>query len=132
MHGLDSNVLLRFVLADHPGQHELARRFLGQECTRDNPGYVSVIVLCEMVWVLAAQEKRSRDDIHAVLEWLTQSPEIKVEHAATVIQVLPIYRDTRSDFADLVIAALNKAAGCEDTVTFDRVAARQGRFTLLR
>jgi predicted nucleic-acid-binding protein len=57
MHGLDSNVLLRFVLEDEPAQYELARRFFGR-CTRENPAYVNLMVLCEFVWVLTTGARR--------------------------------------------------------------------------
>ena len=131
MRGLDSNILLRFVLADDSRQHDIARRFLAER-SRDNPAYVSVIVLCEVVWVLSAGERRSRMDIADVLQWLLDSPEIVVENEDIVLLALQVYRDTAADFADLLIAMCNAAAGCSETVTFDRDAAKTGHLLLLR
>jgi predicted nucleic-acid-binding protein len=44
---------------------------------------------------------------------------------------LNLYRNTRADFADCLIAASAKAAGCSRTVTFDRIAARDAGMELI-
>ena len=65
MTGTDTNVLVRYITRDHPEQHAAAKRHLESDCTQQTPGYVNVIVLCELAWVLttaydASQEKLVR------------------------------------------------------------------------
>ena len=49
---LDTNVLVRHVVQDDPGQSRKATQMITKQCTRDAPGFINRIVLCELVWVL--------------------------------------------------------------------------------
>lgn len=53
MTGLDTNVLVRYIVQDDAKQARLATRHLESQCTPDSPGRINVIVLCELAWVLA-------------------------------------------------------------------------------
>ena len=130
MHGLDSNVLLRFLLQDDPKQFEAARRLLAK-CTREEPAYVNVIVLCELVWVLAAGAKRSRGEIAEMIRLLLETPEIRFEREDIVRAAIPPYEGGNADLADILIGLLNRTAGCASTHTFDREASRTGGLRLL-
>jgi predicted nucleic-acid-binding protein len=65
------------------------------------------------------------------LDKLLSSREIVVEQSEIVRESLNLYRNTRADFADCLIAASAKAAGCSRTVTFDRIAARDAGMELV-
>ncbi len=53
MHGLDTNVLVRFFAADDKAQYRRARRLLEKDCSEKTPGWISVVVLVETIWVLS-------------------------------------------------------------------------------
>ena len=53
MRGLDTNVLVRYLTADDAKQTALAEKLLEQASERDQPLFIPVLVLCELVWVLA-------------------------------------------------------------------------------
>ena len=52
MIGLDTNVLARYIMQDDPAQSEAASELIESRCSADEPGLVSSVVLCELVWVL--------------------------------------------------------------------------------
>jgi predicted nucleic-acid-binding protein len=56
---------------------------------------------------------------------------IVVEQHSIVSAAVQQYRSTRADFADCLIAASARAAGCNKTVTFDRIAARDTDMELI-
>jgi predicted nucleic-acid-binding protein len=123
MRGLDSNVLLRLLLADEPRQYEIARDLLSR--------FVSWIVLCEVVWVLSRAERFSRETIAGVIEGLLDAPEIRVEKEDLVALAVNVYTKSGADLADVLIGLSAAAAGCSETVTFDREAAATGYLTLI-
>jgi predicted nucleic-acid-binding protein len=51
--GIDTNVLLRYVAQDEPAQAAVVRRFVERQLSPDRPGFVSLITLAEVLWVLA-------------------------------------------------------------------------------
>ncbi len=51
MIGLDTNVLVRHLVQDDPGQSRKATQVMAKQCTRDDPGFINRIVLCELVWI---------------------------------------------------------------------------------
>jgi predicted nucleic-acid-binding protein len=121
--GLDTNILVRFFAKDDPLQTPKARAVLRSLTTAD-PGWVGVATILELVWVMTSSIKVGRDAVVQILAELLTRETIVVERAETIEKALQRYRRGRADFADCLIAASAKAAGCSRTVTFDRIAAR--------
>ena len=124
MIGLDTNVLLRAIAIDDPEQTVQARTFIARNCTHDNPGFVSAVVLLEAAWVLENPYGYSRDALAAFVDGLLAVEELVVERAEAVRTALEVFRQHPVDFADALIGAVNRAAGCSATATFDRRAAK--------
>lgn len=131
MIGLDTNVLVRLVVNDEPKQVAAAIKFLAQNCTADDPAYINIPVLCELVWTLERAYGYERADIARALAAILDNAAFLVEAAAVVATALERYTRQSFDFADLVIGGMNQARGCRATVTFDRKAAKLDAFALL-
>jgi predicted nucleic-acid-binding protein len=127
--GIDTNVLVRYVMQDDAAQATRANEFIDQ-LTESRPGYVTTIVLAEMYWVLHRGYKSDKESVVAILQGLLDSKEIVVERADTVRRALRRAADS-ADFADALIAELGVDAGCERTVTFDQNAAKTAGIRLL-
>ncbi len=132
MKALDTNVLIRFLVQDDPAQAQAASHYLRTHCTRDQPGFINRIVLCEIVWVLESAYGYSRAQIAEVIEKLLQTSQLTIDASEAAWIALAQYAKETVDFADALIATLNKQAGCRATVTFDKKAARLPEFELLR
>ncbi len=131
MKGLDSNVLVRYLVADEPAQTKRAAKFIETECTQDDPGFLNRIVLCELVWVLRGAYGYRRDEITVPLKKLLQTAEFRVEDPSAAWNAVRLYETGQCDFADAYLAYTNRAAGCETTVTFDQKASRVEGFEAL-
>ncbi|MDR2012052.1 MAG: type II toxin-antitoxin system VapC family toxin [Rhodanobacter sp.] len=123
MIGLDTHVLVRYIAQDDPKQSPKATGLI-ESLTTAAPGYVSVVAMVELVWVLAGCYGSTKNEICAVLEALLRTKELVVAEADMVWQALRVFREGRADFADCLIERLANAAGCDHTATFDRDAAR--------
>ncbi len=121
--GLDTNVLVRYLTNDDPRQSKIAAAAIRARCTSENPGFINLIVLCEMVWVLERAYGYRRSLIADTINTLCQTPQLSVEQADVVIRAVQIYRQGRADMADCLIGLLNAAQGCSATMTFDKAAA---------
>ena len=128
MIGLDTNVLVRHLVGDDPVQTPKARALLAARCTVDDPGYVNRIVLCELVWVLARGYRYDQRTIAGALGQLLNAAELQIEDREAAVDALAAYRGGQADFADCLMGLLNRAAGCERTMTFDRDAASLPEF----
>jgi predicted nucleic-acid-binding protein len=130
MTGLDTNVLARFFLQDDPQQSRQADAIMGA-LTLADPGWIGVAALLELVWVMSTQNRVDRRGVTAILSQLLTREEIQIEHSDTVQSAMQIFRNANANFADCLIAASAKAAGCRRTVTFDRIAARDAGMELI-
>ena len=83
MIGIDTNVLVRHLVQDDPRQAHAATQVITKQCTRDNPGFINRIVLCELVWVLESAYGYSKDTIVNVLDRLLRTSQLRVEDAQT-------------------------------------------------
>ena len=132
MIGLDTNVLIRaFVIAEGE-QTEQARRLITERCSASDPGYVNCVVLAEAVWVLDAVYEFRREAIANAVAQLLDANDILLERRDAVRAALKVYPSKAADFTDALIAAINRADGCDVTATFDRKAAKLPGFERVR
>jgi predicted nucleic-acid-binding protein len=118
MIGLDTNVLVRYLTHDEPTQTAAAMRLMNS-LSFDSPGFLSLIVIAELVWVLAISYRYQKKEIEQVLENLLRTKELVIERADIVSQALRLFRAGRAGFADCLIERCGRAAGCKHTLTFD-------------
>jgi predicted nucleic-acid-binding protein len=128
---LDSNVLARYVVADDPRQTAAARRVIESSCSEETPGVVSLVVLCELVWVLAQGYGYSREQVALVLRKLLSAQDLAIERSELAWQALNLYEEGAADFSDYVIGLSGRNEGAESTCTFDRRAAKSPLFRLV-
>lgn len=125
MIGLDTNVLVRYLTQDDPDQAARANRLIEGHCTRQTPGRVALVVLCELVWVLRGAYRYEKGVVVDLLAQILATAELEVEDEAVASRALAAYRAGSADFADYVIVHANRAAGCEATYSFDRKLANE-------
>jgi predicted nucleic-acid-binding protein len=126
MIGLDANVVLRLIVEDDPEQSRRAATFVESHCTSDSPGFINRITLCETIWVLKSGHGYDRGNIAAAIRRITET--FVVEDREHVRHALDKFERSAIDFADALVAEINRAHGCRATATFDRKAARLGGF----
>jgi predicted nucleic-acid-binding protein len=117
MRGLDTNVLIRYLVADDEAQAAKAKRYL-----ESGPSYVNCIVLSETVWVLESAYGYDKEAIITALEHLLSTHEVEVEDAEVVTAALQNFRHSTAGFTDCLIGHRNTAHGCDETGSFDKRA----------
>jgi predicted nucleic-acid-binding protein len=130
--GLDTNVIVRYLVQDEPRQSAAATRFFERTISPDNPGFITGIALCEVVWVLVECYSADRARIRSVLEGLLTSKQLAIEDPDAVWKALRAWDASAADFSDALIGQIVAARGGGKTVTFDRAAAKLPGFELLQ
>ena len=132
MIGLDSNVIIRYLAQDDARQAAVATRLIEGSLSAETRGFISIVTLAEVVWVMASNYRAARTAIADIVEGLLTAPQLMVEKADVMWRALSSYRTSKADFSDAVIVELGTDAGCSKTVTFDRNAAAHPGFEALR
>ncbi len=120
MIGIDTNVLVRYLVQDDPAQSAKATDLIEQQCSLSSPGRISIIVLCELAWVLIGAYKYDKKLVVKVLEQLITTVEFSIENERVVSKAINNYKIGNADFSDYLIVNSNKQAGCVKTYTFDK------------
>jgi predicted nucleic-acid-binding protein len=128
MLGIDTNVLVRYLVRDDQSQYVRARRLLHREVNTGEPVLVSLLVLLEMEWVLRSRYELAKPDIVAVLSSLLQTAELAFEDEPSVEHAIYSWKNSLAEFADCLIDARNRRLGCRATATFDRKALKLAGF----
>lgn len=123
MIGLDTNVLVRYITQDDPVQSAQASELI-ESLTTVSPGFISLVSVVELVWVLQSCYACAKRDVVSVLETLLRTRELTLEHAEVIWQALRNFSVGKADFADCLIERCAHGAGCEYTATFDANAAK--------
>lgn len=125
MIGLDTNIVVRYLTHDDPAQTTAAVKVM-DTLSSESPGFLSLVVIVEVVWVLEVSYRFNKRELEQVLETLLRSKELVVERAEIVWQTLRKFSAGNADLADCLIERSCHAVECEYTLTFDRKAAGAG------
>lgn len=129
MVGFDTNVVVRILVGDDPAQTRKAERAFVAHANEGGV-YVSLVVLAEVGWVLAAAYRWDRPTIHDRLRRLVRTRGVSVEDLELVERALDRYPSSKAELADLLILGKAQAAGGQ-LLTFDRRLAREPGVALL-
>ena len=128
MIALDTNVLVRFLVDDDKAQSARAARLIQRAIARDEPLFLSDIVVCETVWVLSSVYRVARAEIGDVLGQLLGATHLVFRDVDVLLRACEAFLRGRGDFADYVIREGARAAGCDEVATFDRSLLREQGF----
>ncbi len=128
MLGLDTNVLVRYLVRDDQLQFEKARRLIKRESNKGESVLVSLLVLLETEWVLRSRYELSKPEILSTFSTLLDVADLTFEDEPSVEHALYSWKDSVADFADCLIEARNLRLGCHATATFDGKALRLSGF----
>jgi predicted nucleic-acid-binding protein len=131
MIGLDTNLLIRYLTYDDPGQASKAAREIEAAAERGENLFVATIVLCEMVWVLEDAYGYKRKDLVGILEKMLRTAQFVFEDKDLIWRALSDYLTGKGDFSDYLIGRAGQKAGCLQTLTFDRELKTDGLFRVL-
>jgi len=124
MLGIDTNVLVRFLVRDDETQFEKARKLIKYEVAAGRRIFVNQLVLMETEWVLRSRYAVPKSQIIEVISGLLAASDIQFEDEPAIEEALFIWKDSTADFADYLIAAKNRRMGCRATATFDAKASK--------
>lgn len=109
-------MLVRLLLRDDPVQASAAARAFEEASLIA----VTIVALCEVVWVLARGYKRPNSEIISAIQRFLQTEKIVIDRAAAEAGLA--FLEAGADFADGAIAYQGARFGGEVFLTFDRKA----------
>ena len=124
MLGIDTNVLVRFLVQDDDAQFEKARKLIKREVAAGRRVFVNQLVLMETEWVLRSRYAVPKNKIIEAISGLLDAADVQFEDEPSIEEALFIWKETTADFADCLIGAKNRRMGCRVTATFDIKAAK--------
>lgn len=130
MIGLDTNVLVRYLAQDDAKQSARATKLI-HSLSAEKPGFVTLVSLIEIVWVMQGCYQASRSEIVAILDTVLRTRELIIENAETAIKALQVFAGSKADFADCLIERSANKAGCDYCVSFDANAVKTAGFQML-
>ena len=130
MIGLDTNVLVRYIMQDDAKQSAKATKLI-ESLDSDAPGYITMVSVVELYWVLTSCYELKGQQVAQALEAILRTKQFLVERADQVMRALRVFGEGNADFADCLIERSASGAGCERTVTFDVKASKHAGMTLI-
>ncbi len=125
MIGLDTNVLVCYLVQYDEAQSSISFKII-DGLTRDNPGFISSVVLAKTSRVLGSSYKLGREEIGEMVEALLRSNNLVSKNTEANYCALAVCRDGSSvDIAYTLNAETAKLSGARKTVTFDPKRVRR-------
>ena len=99
---LDTNVILRYLLNDHPDHSRRALAVIESAERGEVALQVPAYVICETVYILESQAY-TRDQICSAITGFLAIPGIHAEHTPLIQAALIWYKDKNVDFGDALL-----------------------------
>ena len=131
MNGLDTNVLVRYLVRDDKEQAVKASAYIQKVIASGEDCFINHIVLCELIWVLESAYGYKKREITSVLEKILMTKQFEIELKDTVRQAVNEYASGNGDLADYLTGMINHLNGCDVTATFDRSLRNSKNFIVL-
>ena len=125
MIGLDTNILIRYLAQDDPVQSPRATEIITQQLSEQEPGFVSLVTILEVFWVLKSVFKRSRQDLAGDMEKVLSADTLEIQNEQEVYDAVVALRSGTGSFEDALAGSLGIWRGCSTTLTFVIDAARR-------
>lgn len=131
MLALDTNVLVRLLVADDAAQARRAEDLIAAEQAAGRSVLLSLLVLLETEWVLRSRYELPKERIADAFTALLETEALLIEDEDALARALYRWRRQNCGLADCLIAERHRSLGASATVTFDRQAARRSGMQLL-
>jgi predicted nucleic acid-binding protein len=112
---LDTNVLVRHLTGDPPGQARRATALLA----RDDELVLTDLVMAELVYVLESYYEHPRDKVAEAARALIALPSVASDHGL-LLRAIELYEAVHLDFADAYLCAAADMWGIGVVASFDR------------
>ena len=130
MIGLDTNVLVRYIMQDDPKQSPMATGLI-ESLDSDNPGYITMVSVVELYCMMTSSYELSGQQVSQALQAILRTKQLLVERADQVMRALRVFDEGKADFADCLIERSAAGAGCTQTMTFDVGASKHAGMALI-
>ena len=132
MAGLDTNVLVRWIVDDDPRQAVRVQRLFEDAHGQGAPLFVPSTVMLELEWVLRSRYKFDKSTVLSAFNALLETQELEFQDEPALERALAFYRQNSVDFADCLHAGQCGSASRVPMITFDEAAARLPSVELLK
>jgi len=127
---LDTNALLRWIVADDAAQHKKIVAALDAATQKRQRVFIPEIVVVETMWTLRRSYKLTHTQAAAALRELLSASLLVVENETLIAQALIAYGRGRGDFSDYLIREHARAAGAKPLLTFDEALLADADFEI--
>jgi len=124
MFGLDTNVLVRYLLRDDPVQAEQAKSAIEAAVLGGAPVIISLLTILETEWVLRSVAKLKKQEVITTFRMLLEVRDVKIEQEEILEEALYFYEKHNADFADCLMTSRYRNLGCTAMLTFDNGASK--------
>ncbi len=120
---LDTNVLVRYLVADDRNQFQIAEAFI-EEAVHQEALFIPLSVSVELEWILRTLYELDKPTILTTFSRLLESHEIEFHEESSIEISLSLYADNNADFADCLHIASAFTNERTPLMTFDRKPSR--------
>lgn len=131
MTGIDTNILVRFLVGDDTKQANKVYRLFKKAEEDKIELFIPLLVILELIWILESVYEIDRVDILDAISQLTLMPIFQFENLSAIQNFIPEAQESKFGLSDLLIVHSANTNGCETVLTFDKKAAKYKLFDLL-
>ena len=127
---LDTNILVRYLVADDKKQFQSAKTLI-ESADEEAPLFLPLSVVVELEWVLRSLYSFDKPTLITTFNQLLGTQELVFQDEDIVEVAMSLYTENNTDFSDCLHIATAHVNDYTPMITFDRKAARVSGAELL-
>lgn len=117
---IDTNVLLRFFLADHQKHFQSVIRLFKKAKDNEVSLITNIMIITELVWTLRSYYKLTKDEIVNKLKEIVSLDFLEISSKNILLAAIDYFENKNIDFIDALSAAWMKEKNLDTIFSFDR------------
>lgn len=117
---VDTNIFLRFLLADHPEQSPACKKLFEKAAAGKARLATLPIVIAEVVWVLSSFYEEPMEEVARKLRIILLFEGLEIPHRDALLIAVDLFESRKIDFIDAYIASWLKVEGLSEIYSYDK------------
>jgi len=122
---VDTNLLLRYLLADNKNQFQTASNLLIKATSGEEELFIPSLVIFEIFWVLSSHYEMDPKDITDIIKKLLDLTNVSIENRELILQTIDKMEYSNLGFNDNYLISQALQLGATSIATFDRKLQKQ-------
>jgi len=117
---IDTNIFIRFFVADNSEEHKKVEKFFNDVVCGNTKYFTNTMVIAEIVWVLGKYYKMEKNHVCENIRLILDTPNILIKEIKILHNTVEIFEKQNIDFIDAYNYSYSLMSNSNEIMSYDK------------